>query len=253
MNISPNDDVEASQAPAFMGVSGLGELPGRMVGSSGGKDPSDVSGDLKKAPPGSKASSSRKTLDLKMPSAADSAAAKRKRKDKLNVEEDDPLDDEDSDEVEDEEEPDDDDFDDVAELEDTVDADQSASSSTSAMKKSDPSAASSGKSPSLSKTPKKRRARKKWKKPKDKPSRPLSAYNLFFRKERAELLGDYIPPDLDKGQKRVHRKTHGKIGMFSNIFTESEDGDAVVNRLKLTKFRIICFVLSISLFSFFFH
>eukprot|EP00549_Striatella_unipunctata_P009253 CAMPEP_0118695928 /NCGR_PEP_ID=MMETSP0800-20121206/13507_1 /TAXON_ID=210618 ORGANISM="Striatella unipunctata, Strain CCMP2910" /NCGR_SAMPLE_ID=MMETSP0800 /ASSEMBLY_ACC=CAM_ASM_000638 /LENGTH=246 /DNA_ID=CAMNT_0006594871 /DNA_START=55 /DNA_END=795 /DNA_ORIENTATION=- len=31
-------------------------------------------------------------------------------------------------------------------------------------------------------------ARKKWRKPKDKPRRPLSAYNLFFRHEREQLL-----------------------------------------------------------------
>lgn len=60
---------------------------------------------------------------------------------------------------------------------------------------------------------KKRRARKKWKKPRDKPNRPLSAYNLFFQKERASMLGDEAEKhDAEKGKKRIHRKTHGKIG-----------------------------------------
>ena len=58
-----------------------------------------------------------------------------------------------------------------------------------------------------------RRTRKKWKKPKDKPNRPLSAYNLFFQKERARMLGDDASkPEIGKDNKRIHRKTHGKIG-----------------------------------------
>jgi len=59
----------------------------------------------------------------------------------------------------------------------------------------------------------KKRARKKWKKPPGKPNRPLSAYNLYFRKERALMLGDAAEKtDQEEGKKRVHRKTHGKIG-----------------------------------------
>lgn len=55
--------------------------------------------------------------------------------------------------------------------------------------------------------------KKKWKKPKGKPNRPLSAYNLFFHNQRVAMLGDDIPsPTMEQRKKRVHCKTHGKIG-----------------------------------------
>ena len=204
MNIAPpSDDVEASQAP-FMGAaaSSSGDLPDRMVGSGGGKRPGDASGDLKKAPPG-KSSSISSSLDLKKP-----AASKKKLKDSLDDKKDkekfmDPLD-------EDLDEGDDDDADDREEEEDK-------SSSDPLKNKQSSSASASTGGDEKSATPKKRRIRKKWKKPKDKPTRPLSAYNLFFRKERAEMLGDSAPPALEKGQKRVHRKTHGKIGKLIDL------------------------------------
>mmetsp|Transcript_34250 Transcript_34250/g.80700 ORF Transcript_34250/g.80700 Transcript_34250/m.80700 type:complete len:591 (+) Transcript_34250:215-1987(+) len=59
----------------------------------------------------------------------------------------------------------------------------------------------------------KKKPRKRWKKPADKPPRPLSAYNLFFKRERGLMLGDAAEKiDQEHGKKRVHRKTHGKIG-----------------------------------------
>ena len=60
---------------------------------------------------------------------------------------------------------------------------------------------------------KKKRRTKKWKRPKDKPTRPLSAYNFFFQSERALMLGTDAPSDEEEAiKKRVHCKTHGKIG-----------------------------------------
>eukprot|EP00934_Nitzschia_sp_Nitz4_P001647 Nitzschia sp. Nitz4//scaffold39_size137210//32887//34236//NITZ4_003192-RA/size137210-processed-gene-0.31-mRNA-1//1//CDS//3329550362//1647//frame0 len=85
----------------------------------------------------------------------------------------------------------------------TEDAEEDANEE--AMEESNPADGTEG--------PKKKRARKKWKKPKDKPNRPLSAYNLFFQAERASMLGDdAMAHDQDKAKKRVHRKTHGKVG-----------------------------------------
>ena len=60
---------------------------------------------------------------------------------------------------------------------------------------------------------KKRRSKKRWKKAPGKPNRPLSAYNLFFAHQRAEILGDSAPtPEQEELKKRIHCKTHGKIG-----------------------------------------
>ena len=72
----------------------------------------------------------------------------------------------------------------------------------------------------------KAKKRKRKPKPADMPRRPLSAYNLFFKEQRALIIG---APNVDsprsssspsfERKKRAHRKTHGKIS-FSNLAKE---------------------------------
>ncbi|OEU15198.1 hypothetical protein FRACYDRAFT_208758, partial [Fragilariopsis cylindrus CCMP1102] len=90
--------------------------------------------------------------------------------------------------------------------------------------------------------------RRSWKKPKDKPKRPLSAYNIFFKHTRSRIVEGFSEEGTveetiqsiegivaNSTETRRHRKTHGQIS-FGDLARRIADKWKTIGKNQKTLF-----------------